>query len=199
MKKSSFIEDMTEFIFVENEPEQADIIFIPGGDQGAIAETAAGLYREGYAPLVLPSGRWSKPVGHCRIPGYEGRTEWEYLRDILMKSGVPEAAILREDQATFTYENAICSRRVTDEAGLGIRKAILCPQAVHARRALLYYKILYPETEFFVCPTVTRGISRKNWFREEKKIDEVLGELEKCGSQFHQILRDYGKQEKGRT
>lgn len=63
MKKSSFIEDMTEFIFVENEPEQADIIFIPGGDQGAIAETAAGLYREGYAPLVLPSGRWSKPVG----------------------------------------------------------------------------------------------------------------------------------------
>ena len=66
-------------------------------------------------------------------------------------------------------------------------------------RDSLYYKILYPETEFFVCPTVTRGISRKNWFREEKKIDEVLGELEKCGSQFHQILRDYGKQEKGRT
>ena len=101
--------------------------------------------------------------------------------------------ILEEKQATYTYENAIYSRRVTDAAGLAIRRAILCPQACHARRALLYYKILYPETEFFVCPTVTRGISRDNWFLDGEKIDVVLGELERCGSQFHEILREYAE------
>lgn len=186
-----FIQDITDFIFVEHAPEKADIIFIPGGDQGALAVTAARLYREGYAPYLLPSGRYSKPVGACKIPGYE--TEWEYFRDILKSEGVPEEAILKEDQATFTYENAIYSRQVTDRLGLSVKKAILCPQACHARRALLYYEIMYPETEFLVCPTVTRGISRENWFLEKEKIEMVLGELERCGSQFHRILEEYGK------
>ena len=87
-----FIEDITDFIFVEHQPEKADVIFIPGGDQGALAVTAAKLYREGYAPWVLPSGRFSKPVGRCMIPGYE--TEWEFLRDILVEHGVQKEAVL---------------------------------------------------------------------------------------------------------
>ncbi len=185
-----FIDNITNFIFVEDEPQKSDIIFVPGGDQGAIAVTAARLYREGYAPYVLPSGKFSKPVGKCAIPGYE--TEWQFLRDILLQEGVPEAAILEERQATYTYENAIYSRQVTDRLGLTVKRAILCPQACHARRALQYYQILYPEAEILVCPTNTRGITRDTWFREEETIDVVLGELEKCGSQFHQILREYG-------
>ncbi len=186
-----FIQDMTDFIFVEHEPQKADIIFIPGGDQGELAVTAAELFRKGYAPWVLPSGKFSKPAGRCKIPGYE--TEWEYLRDILLREGVPKSAILKEREATFTYENAIYSRQVTDRLGLAVKKAILCPQACHARRALLYYEVLYPDTEFYVCPTVTREISRENWFLQPGKIDIVLGELERCGSQFHEILREYGK------
>lgn len=193
-----FVDDITNFIFVENEPEQADIIFIPGGDQGALAVTAARLYKAGYVPYVLPSGRFSKPVGCCRIPGYEERTEWDFLHDILVQEGVPEDAILEEKEATYTYENAIYSRKVTDRLGLTVKKALLCPQACHARRALLYYKVCFPETEFLVCPTVTRDISRNNWFRDDRKIEVVLGELEKCGSQFHGILRTYREQEAGK-
>lgn len=189
-----FIEDITDFIFVEHKPQKADIIFIPGGSEGAIAVRAAELYREGYAPYLLPSGRFSKPVGRCTVTGYE--TEWEFLRDILQKEGVPPEAILEERQATFTYENAIYSRQVTDRLGLTIERAILCSQACHARRALLYYEILYPDTEFYVCPAVTRGIGRENWFLEGEKIDIVLGELERCGSQFHEILREYGRKER---
>lgn len=186
-----WIEDITEFIFLEDQPRKADVIFIPGGSEGGIAVTAARLFKEGYAPVVLPSGRYSKPVGACKIPGYE--TEWEFLRDILVKEGVPAEAVWKEDQATFTYENAIYSKQVTDKMGLEVKKAILCPQASHARRALSYYEILYPRTEFYVCPTVTRGIRRDNWFLDPEKIDVVLGELERCGSQFHRILKEYGR------
>lgn len=39
----TFVQDMTEFIFVEHEPKQSDIIFIPGGDRGELAVTAARL------------------------------------------------------------------------------------------------------------------------------------------------------------
>lgn len=186
-----FIQDITDFIFVEDKPQKADVILVPGGDQGSLAVTAARLYREGYAPYVLPSGKFSKPVGKCLTPGFA--TEWQFMRDILLKEGVPESAILEEQQATFTYENAIYSRQVTERLGLDIKRAILCPQACHARRALLYYEVCFPETEILVCPTVTREISRDNWFLEDSKIDVVLGELEKCGSQFHQIFREHGK------
>ena len=184
------VEDICLDEDMEELAEKADVIFVPGGDQGALAVKAAELYREGYAPWVLPSGRFSKPVGKCMIPGYE--TEWEFLRDILVEQGVPAEAILEERQATFTYENAIYSRQVTDGLGLEIKKAILCPQAFHARRCLLYYEILYPDTEFFVCPTVTQGVSRENWYQREDSIDLVLGEMERCGTQFHEILREYG-------
>ena len=148
------------------------------------------------APLLLPSGKYSTLTGHFSgvldqrdlYPGpYE--TEWAFLRDVLIKCGVPETAILREDTATYTYENAIRSRAVTDALGLTIRRAILCCHAWHARRCLLYYQLLFPEAEILVCPADT-GINRENWHRTGEGIDLILGEIERCGGQFHKILRD---------
>jgi len=50
------IDDITNFIFVENRPEKADIIFIPGGSYAEIAEYAAMLWHKVYSPIILPSG-----------------------------------------------------------------------------------------------------------------------------------------------
>ena len=58
-----FLKTAEEFIFVENEPEKADIIFVPGNGYPHMAERAAELYRNGYAPYVLPSGRYSVVTG----------------------------------------------------------------------------------------------------------------------------------------
>lgn len=118
-------------------------------------------------------------------------TEWELLSHVLWKNGVPEQAILKEDQASYTYENAIYSRAVTDAAGISVRQAIICCQAYHGRRALLYYQLLYPEARLLVCPAVTRGISRDNWYRTTLGAELVLGEMERCGSQFHEIFRRF--------
>ena len=57
--KTPFFQCITEFIFLENEPEKADVIFIPGGNYPEAARRAADLYRDGFAPLLLPSGRYS--------------------------------------------------------------------------------------------------------------------------------------------
>ena len=41
------------------------------------------------------------------------------IRDrVLVQNKVPKEAILKENQATYTYENAIYSRQVADEMGL---------------------------------------------------------------------------------
>lgn len=189
MKRNVF-DIYTEFIFREDIPEKSDIIFVPGSEEGALAVRAAELWRAGLAPVILPSGKYAKLTGHLK-EHKEYASEWEYLKAGLMEQGVPERAIWKEDQATFTYENALRSRKVTDAEELTVKKAILCCQAYHAARALLYYQICFPETEFFVCPVVTKGISRENWYQTETGRKLVLTEVEHCGSQFGTVLAEF--------
>lgn len=192
-----FFDCITDFIFLEHEPERADVIFVPGGDHPDGARRAAALFAKGYAPYVLPSGRFSKLRGYFSKPGEDGdkadpdhETEWEYLRDILLENGVPESAILREDRATFTWENAIYSRRLLDSMNYDVKKAIIVCQAFHARRCSMYYQEQFPKTELLICPVETKGITRDNWYLDDDRIDVVLGEVERCGNQFHEILKD---------
>ena len=196
-----FYDYMTEFIFVEHQPEKADIIFVPGGNYPDSARYAAQLYKEGWAPYVMPSGKYSivtgkfvraeqiQDVGNPEERVYE--TEWDYLQGILIENGVPSEAVLKENEATYTYENAIYSRKKLDEMGMIVKKAILCCQAFHARRCLLYYQEQFPDTVFIVCPVITKGISRDNWYRTEDGIQTVLGEMERCGVQFHEIMKKH--------
>ena len=190
--------DITEFIFLQDDPRPADILFIPGNAFAEPSERAAALYREGFAPLVLPSGRYA--ITRDAFPGqqsgsrvYPGtfETEWAFMRHILLQNGVPEAAILREDEATYTYQNAILSRRRTDLARLDIRRGIICCMPLHARRAKMYYQTLYPDAELLVCPARHAPITADNWTATAGGIDAVLGELECCGAQFHEILKGF--------
>ncbi|MFR7973488.1 MAG: YdcF family protein [Lacrimispora saccharolytica] len=194
--QEAFLKNFTDFIFLEDQPQKADVIFVPGNGWPQMARRAAELWKEGTAPWILPSGRYSITKGKFsgvrtmeeRYPGpYE--TEWKFLRDVLIKEGVPGEAILKEDQASYTYENAIFSRQVTDAAGIQVRRGIICCQSHHARRCRMYYQLLYPDTEFLVVPSNTE-VAKENWYRSEHGIDLVLGEVERCGGQFHQILRE---------
>jgi len=192
-----WIRDITDFIFLEDRPQKADVIFVPGNGHAEPSELAAKLFREGYAPYVLPSGRYA--IGSGAFAGqrsgareYVGSfdTEWAFMRCVLLENGVPEHAILREDEATYTYQNAINSRRRTDEQGLTVHRALLCCMPVHARRARMYYETLFPDAELLVCPAPGATITRDNWMHEPKGIDRVLGEMERCGGQFHDILKE---------
>lgn len=191
---TKFLEEMTNFIFLEDEPQNADVIFVPGSEEGALAKTAAKLYLEGYAPFIVPSGKYAKWTGKSIVGEFE--TESDYFAYLMMEEGVPESAILKEREATYTYQNAINTKKLLDERGIVVKKALLCCQAYHARRSKLYYQVLFPDAEIFVCPTVTKGITRENWFKNRETANIVLGEIERCGSQFHEIVAEYGALEK---
>ena len=192
------IQDMiTDFIFIEHSLKKADVIFIPGSNEGRLAIHAADLYQKGYAPIVVPSGKYSilkaefqYPTEKSPAPKQLYKTESDYLGAVLMAHGVPKKAILKEKQATYTYENAIFTKRLLEEKRISVSTAILSCQAYHARRCLMYYQLLFPNVQFIVSPVVTKEISRENWYLDAGKIDTVLGELERCGSQFHEILKE---------
>lgn len=187
---TKFLEEMTNFIFLEDEPQKADVIFVPGSEEGALAKTAAKLYLDGYAKILIPSGKYAKWTGHSKVEQF--RTEADHFAHLMMEEGVPEDAIIKETEATYTYQNAINTRKLLDERGIAVKRALLCCQAYHARRSKLYYQILFPDTEILVCPTITKGITRDNWFRTKEGREIVLGEIERCGSQFHEIVAEYG-------
>ncbi|MDD6051429.1 MAG: YdcF family protein [Clostridiales bacterium] len=191
-----FIRAVTEFIYVEDAPEEADVIFVPGSRKIEHALRAAELYRAGYAPYVLPSGRYTIKRGYfMELPEplkseYPGLfdTEWAFLREVLMRHGVPDHAILREDQATYTWENAQRSRDVLQARGIACRTAILACHAFHARRALLYYQAAMPETRFIVCPASMPGYGRDEWYKTPKGRARVLGEMQRLGSQVNEVF-----------
>lgn len=191
-----FIRAVTEFIFVEDEPVKADVIFVPGSRKIENAIRAAELYRAGYAPYVLPSGRYGVKLG-CFVPleeplrseyPEEFESEWQLHRAVLMKHGVPEQAILREDQSTYTWENAQFSRDVLKAQGIPVKTAILCCKAFHARRALLYYQAAMPDVHFLVCPVQIPGCAREDWYLSEKGRARILGEVQRLGSQTNEVF-----------
>ena len=195
--KLRYIREITNFIFVKDKVETADIRFIPGGSYPEVADEAAKLWREGYSNLILPSGAYGIEKNSFKGPkskkdkyNKDYKTEWEFLKDVLIENGVKENSIFKEDKSTFTYENAIFSRGVTDSFNLNITKAIICCKSFHARRCLMYYETFYNDTKFIIHPVDINNINKFNWYESKKGIDLVLGELERCGWQFKDILND---------
>lgn len=170
---------ISDFIFVESNLEKSDVIFIPGGSNPQLMERAVDLYNKGFAKYILPSGGYNN-----NIPNYE--SEWEYLREIGIQLGVPENAILKEDKARNTLENAQLAWNVLRSFNLSITNVILVCKAYHTRRALLTYQSIFPkDIKFHVSPVIDkRGISKDNWFLEKEHINIVMNEVVKIGMYF---------------
>jgi uncharacterized SAM-binding protein YcdF (DUF218 family) len=170
---------ITKFIFVETELEKSDVILVPGGTIPQLMERAAELYHEGLAPYILPTGG-----PNHRIPEYE--SEWEYLNNIGLKLGVPEQAILKENKAKHTFDNAELSWKVLRENNIDVKKAIIVCKGYHSRRALMTYQTAFPlDVEFCVCTVLDKcGIDKDNWHLADEKIGIVMGEVAKIGKYF---------------
>lgn len=185
------IQDISDFIFVEDKPVDADVIFVPGGSSPDPAEAAAQLYREEYAPLILvdggvsiKTGKFPGPSSKTKIYTGDYQTEFEFYKDVLIKNDVPESAILGEDQSSFTRENAIYARQLIDERQISVRTALLVCKAFQARRSLMAYQSAFPTVDIHVIPVTGYAITKDNWYEDEEYISRVLGELRRIGDQF---------------
>ena len=192
------ITDISNFIFVSDEPEKVDAIFLPGGSFPEQPEYASKLYRQGYAKWLIPSGGVS--VKRDKWPGvrrkaelYSGdyQSDCEFFTDVLLKNGVPAAAIIREDKSGHTRDNAFLSRKAVDERGIDVKTALIVCKAFHARRCLMLYQMAFPDVDIKVCPVHCYNITKENWYESEAGIDRVLGELARCGNQFAGDIKQY--------
>jgi len=175
----NIIESITQFIFLEDEPIVSDIILIPGASRPQLMEKAVELYQKGFAPYILPSGGPNERL-------HDNHTEWDYLRAIAVNKNIPESAILKEDKAKHTFENARFSKLAIESKGLVIRRALLICKAHHSQRVIMTYRTEFDESiEIRIIPIIDeRNITKSNWYTDQEKIDIVMSEIMKIGQYF---------------
>ena len=117
------------FLRAGETPVHADVIVAISGDRhGARAATAAALYRAGFAPVVIFSGASEdrESVSSAELMAREAET-----------LGVPRAAIVLEEQARTTDDNARMVRDLMQARKLS--SALLVTSGYHQRRAALAF------------------------------------------------------------
>lgn len=91
------ITDISNYIFVSDEPEKADAIFLPGGSHPEQPEYAAWLYQKGYAKWLIPSGGIS--AKRDQWPGVRSKADrynGDYKTDCDDKTNGGQKTILQE-------------------------------------------------------------------------------------------------------
>ncbi len=192
------INEIGDFIFVDNKPEKCSVIITVGGSFPQIAEKAAELYKSGFSDYVLAGGGVSVKTGvfagvKDKKDIYSGdyKTECDFYEDVLIKNGVPETAIVREDKSGHTRANAECAAEVLKEQGISAEKMILVCKRFHARRCLMFFQSAFPKAEILVVPADIEvgdfNVTKDNWHTSSYGIKRVMGELARCGDQFTEM------------
>lgn len=175
---------ISDFIFAEIEVENPDLILIPGGSDDALAYTAARIFHETSAQVVIPSGAYNP-----KRPTW--KSEADHFAQVLIDQGVPASHIYGESCASNTLENAKFSLKLIEGHGVSYSRCLLVCKSFHARRALLTYAAIFPSsTKWGVRGVLTKErVSRDNWFENKHKIEVVFEEIEKIGAYFPEILK----------
>jgi uncharacterized SAM-binding protein YcdF (DUF218 family) len=141
---------------------RADVVLVLGSHDTRVAERAADVFLEGWAPLVVFSGH----LGALTRGRFE-RSEAAVFADVAVSRGVPRERILLEDRSTNTGENVVFTRRLLSDRGIGAKRAIAVQKPYMERRTLATFHARWPGLDVIVTsPQIdwteypTREISR---------------------------------------
>jgi uncharacterized SAM-binding protein YcdF (DUF218 family) len=145
---------------------KSDCILTLGSHDTRVAEQAAGLYHEGWAPLLIFAGDlgrltndlWSEP-------------EADLFARIAVEKGVPKEAILIENRSTNTGENIQFVKRLLAEKGLDPQTFIIVQKPYMERRSFATFAKNWPEKSFVV---TSPQIAFKDYPNDEISMEQVI-------------------------
>ncbi|KAI1892808.1 hypothetical protein AGOR_G00137330 [Albula goreensis] len=119
--------------------EKSDVIIGLGCHDLRVAERAAMLFLEGWAPWLLFTGYLGNQTA-----GVWQHPEAQVFMEIAMKMGVPRDRILLETEATNTGENIRFSYQVLKDNQVPVSRVILVQQPFMERRVLATFLCQWP-------------------------------------------------------
>jgi len=104
------------------------------------AKAAAELYHQNVVPYIIPTGgvRWDTDHGQM--------SEAEYLSALLVEAGVPQSAIILENEATTTRENMLYAALLMEKHlhPRGKYRLYIVTSPSHVKRSLAFASLYLP-------------------------------------------------------
>lgn len=129
------------------------IVAISGGDTLARAREAVKLYKDGYAPTVIFSGAASDKTGPSNA---------SVMSKDAQSLGVPESAIIMDEDANTTGENAVNVAKIASDHHF--IRLILVTSGYHQRRASLEFNKAVGTSATIVNHPVHSDNQWSNWW-----------------------------------
>ena len=171
------IKIITKFIFVGHKPTKKGLLIVPGTHRVNIISKAFEIYKLGLAENIITTGGVFK--------NNQPLCESEFQKKYLIEKCVSKDIIYSENKSTNTKENAEFALKIAKKLNLNTKRIILVSKTYHARRMLMTYKKVFPNSKIEIVPiTDDRNITPENWYKSKKKRDKIFEEIEKIGKYF---------------
>lgn len=179
MSVNTEVDQLAEVIWnyhlLHHDLKKSDCILALGSNDIRVAEHAVKLFHEGWAPLLIfsgKSGELTKGLFDC--------PEAEYFSKIAVKMGVPRSKILIEANSTNTGENIQFTRNLLSEKGINPNSLILVQKPFMERRTYATFKKHWPEKDIILS---TQNISfsqyPNHFLSKEHVINVMVGDLQR--------------------
>lgn len=155
--------------------EKADCILALGSHDLRVADRAAELYLQGWAPLVVMSGG----LGNLTQDMWT-ESEADKFAAIAIEKGVPENAILVENRNSNTGENILFTQQLLQQKALDPQTFIVVQKPYMERRSYATFKKHWPDKDLLVTsPQVTFQEYPNDEIPLERVINIMVGDLQR--------------------
>lgn len=146
-------------------PKQTDVIIVLSGGGGRV-EQAVELFKEGIAPYMLLSA-----VSENAGPSGD-------MHQTALALGIPEEAILTEDAAQSTYQNALFTLPIMKQHGF--KSAIVVSSDFHMRRVKFIFDHVYKKSGIELTYIgADSGYHAKAWWSDRYSRETTFNEYTK--------------------
>ena len=155
--------------------KKSDCILALGSHDLRVAERAAELYLQGYAPLVIMSGG----LGNFTKDMWTEK-EADQFAIVAIEKGVPEKNILIENQSSNTGENILFTQKLLEEKKLNPQSFIVVQKPYMERRSYATFKRHWSDKDLIVTsPQISFEEYPINEISIEKVINIMVGDLQR--------------------
>lgn len=156
-----------KFLIVNEPLKKSDIIVVYSGDSGERTVKGVELLKKGYADYIIFSGGTV----------YDDVKMANLMTNHAIKLGVPEEKIIKEPEASSTYENALFTKDILVKNGF--KSIILVTSNYHSRRSQLTTKKVLEGTKIEVITVSSNDEFNKDWWKDGRSILICINEYAK--------------------
>ena len=145
MTTKEALETVWDYMHMGHKLEKADAIMALGSYDIRVAEYAAKLWIDGWAPYLICAGSGTIHNESAVWQGFVDSTEAEVFADVARRAGVPDEVILIENKSQNTGQNYEFTMNLLKEKGVELKKLIAVQKPFMERRTYATGKVWLPE------------------------------------------------------